>query len=688
MTLCSFGQYQFTHYTTYNTGNTSLGSNTIHNIVENPDNQHLYFSSHDLIMEYDGVDFIPRYDIFNPVLFSYLEKMYFDIDAQGNLWYEYWDTLRSFNGTSFSQYLLPQTSASNSNVFCDSQGNVWIGTTSQGVYKYDGVNLSQYHSGSGLVGDLVNHVFEDSQGNIWISTNHGVSMYNGTTWTGYDAGIGFQWSNNLSNVSCIGEDANGTIWACGYQIAYLNGSSWTFLDPATLTNSPGTEYNVCVMINDTVNDRLWFGSTQQGVFYKENSNWFKHTTSEGAPSDRVSCGMIDSQGAVWFGYYFGGLSNYKDSVWTNISTNSGLAENWTYDIHESSENEIWVGSIKSVSRLSSSQWTNYFGQHDNDPKVLVDSDFDNHVCVFENHRMYRHLNNNWDTIYCYSVGGSGLTLLSESSDNYWTAGWSGAMNFYGPDFWNQSNWIGYTNGLPHNYCTSLERDSSGVLWIGTYAGVAYLQGSNWVQVQIPHDDFGDRIYDLTTDFHGNLWVCSEYGVACKTNTSWEFYFESDGLANNYVWDAEIASDSTVWFATIGGVSVKTDTGLYSIHESDGLIHRHARCLEEDHEGNMWIGTQHGVCKLHNAVPLLHENNIANNFDFKIYPIPAKNILYVEIPETNYLLEVYNNSGMMVIREKVESGKTRVDISRLPMGNYVIRGLTSKTNATGKFVIVR
>ncbi|MEA3445946.1 MAG: terminase TerL endonuclease subunit, partial [Bacteroidota bacterium] len=328
-------------------------------------------------------------------------------------------------------------------------------------------------------------------------------------------------------------------------------------------------------------------------------------------------------------------------------------------------------------------------KYDDFHKDLVKSDFDSNIVVFDNHRLCRYNNYNWDTIYAYGSGYAN-DFISDASDDYWTAS-DGIMHLFGPDFWNPANWIDYNQGLPHMNCLSIERDSSGILWVGTDNGMAYLQGNIFIPVNIPSDDFGKKIYDIRNDYEENLWIASNYGVACKTDTTWEFYFKTDGLANNLVSDIEIADDSTIWFATASGVSVLTDTGMYSIKKSDGLIHRHTRCLEQDHLGNMWIGTHHGISMLHNAVQVLENKEIKSQTSIDIFPNPAKDKLIISsssetIPIAG--IEIYNLSGQLLRKTSINKKQGTIDVSGLSPGNYFIRATGKNDVWVKKFVVMR
>lgn len=80
----------------------------------------------------------------------------------------------------------------------DSYGNMWIGTISNGLYKYNlrTDTFQQYTDKEGLPGNTIFGILEDDAGNIWISTNNGLSKYSPKD----DDFTNYNTSNGLSNV--------------------------------------------------------------------------------------------------------------------------------------------------------------------------------------------------------------------------------------------------------------------------------------------------------------------------------------------------------------------------------------------------------------------------------------------------------------------------------------------------------
>lgn len=68
-------------------------------------------------------------------------------------------------------------------IYQDKKNNYWFGSNGKGVFQYDGKKLKQFTRKDGLVDNTIRGIQEDHLGNIYIQTPHGVSKYDGKTFT-------------------------------------------------------------------------------------------------------------------------------------------------------------------------------------------------------------------------------------------------------------------------------------------------------------------------------------------------------------------------------------------------------------------------------------------------------------------------------------------------------------------------
>ena len=63
----------------------------------------------------------------------------------------------------------------------DAQGNLWIGTIDNGVWKSDGKTVTNYTTKNGLLIDAIWTIYKDKKGELWFGTDgDGVYKFNGT----------------------------------------------------------------------------------------------------------------------------------------------------------------------------------------------------------------------------------------------------------------------------------------------------------------------------------------------------------------------------------------------------------------------------------------------------------------------------------------------------------------------------
>jgi hypothetical protein len=79
-----------------------------------------------------------------------------------------------------SKLVKNQATSKYNNVHCglqDRAGNLWFGTTGDGVYRYDGKSFTNFTKNDGLSNNSVWCVYEDKYNKLWFGTDDGVCIY-------------------------------------------------------------------------------------------------------------------------------------------------------------------------------------------------------------------------------------------------------------------------------------------------------------------------------------------------------------------------------------------------------------------------------------------------------------------------------------------------------------------------------
>ncbi|UOK43650.1 MULTISPECIES: ligand-binding sensor domain-containing protein [Flavobacterium] len=270
-------------------------------------------------------------------------------DKAGNLWFgTSGEGVYKYDGKSFSQFTA--TNGLNSNhVYCileDKNGKIWIGTEA-GVCIYDGKAFAEIQIT--LRKDLppnkypnthdVFSIMQDKSGKLWFATIDGVYSYDGKTFTSFivgNGGGGFMSSNN--NVEYILEDKAGNIWFGGR----VNDGVFRY-DGKSLTNLKLNKQKDSGWAWPVLQDKkgnIWF-SNWNGAFSYDGKSFTKNEGVSTGPITRI---IEDKKGNLWFGGGDRGICRYDGKSFTCFTTKDGLINNDIWSILEDKAGNLWIGS--------------------------------------------------------------------------------------------------------------------------------------------------------------------------------------------------------------------------------------------------------------------------------------------------------------------------------------------------------
>ena len=295
------------------------------------------------------------------------------------------------------------------NVQCglqDRAGNLWFGTTENGLYKYDGKSFSRFLVADGLISNNIFCMLEDRDGKIWIGTTAGLCLYDarlpdgqGKTFTKIEIPLPKNLAPNKSDlyrnshwVFSIMQAKSGKLWFATIDGVYVyDGKSFT---PFTITEAAGgfasSNNNAEYILEDKAGN-IWFGGRgNEGVFRydgksvtniklnelfqngpkpkahnwawpqlqdKNGNIWFSNwggvyqydgksfttfTSKDGLSGDMVTRIIEDKKGNLWFGG--AGLSRYDGKSFTRFTTKDGLPNLGVWSIFQDTNENLWVGT--------------------------------------------------------------------------------------------------------------------------------------------------------------------------------------------------------------------------------------------------------------------------------------------------------------------------------------------------------
>lgn len=319
------------------------------------------------------------------------------------------DSVREQKAIGEGQPKLVKTQGTNqyANMRCglqDKDGNLWFGSTGEGVYRYDGKLFTQFTVKDGLSSNTVYSILQDKEGDIWFGTDDGLCRYNGKNITGVSLALtngvylysGVTANNSSATKNAVWsmlQDKSGTLWLGTSEGVYrYNGASFSrFLDNDGIINDGGLHLKMVDCILEDSNGNIWFASgtppgmeglcrydgtsvtsfkpggekwiryiieDKNGIIWlgtRSNGNWrydgkifSKYTDKEGIGNAM----LVDKAGNIWFdggehdnGYGGdGGIWRYDGKSFTNFTVKDGLGDYSVWSMVEDKAGHIWVGT--------------------------------------------------------------------------------------------------------------------------------------------------------------------------------------------------------------------------------------------------------------------------------------------------------------------------------------------------------
>jgi hypothetical protein len=136
-------------------------------------------------------------------------------------------------------------------------------------------------------------------------------------------------------------------------------------------------------------------------------------------------------------------------------------------------------------------------------------------------------------------------------------------------------------GIPASDATCIAVDYSGVVWIGTKAGLVMKTKDSFKIFTKENGLSGTSVNKLLPTKAGKLWIATDNGVSVYQNGAFTVYTSKDGLAGDNVRDVVTGPNGTVWFGTNKGVSCFDGTTWTTHNMKNGLSWNDTKALAYD-----------------------------------------------------------------------------------------------------------
>jgi signal transduction histidine kinase/DNA-binding response OmpR family regulator/ligand-binding sensor domain-containing protein len=200
-------------------------------------------------------------------------------------------------------------------IFEDSRGVIWVGTTSNGLYKLTKQSkvIKKYHyqnynvNNSKLLSNTITGIYEDKSGTLWICTNNGLVRYNPDSKQFENSFKELKNPNIFKNVwmFSVFQDSQDNLWVTTRN----NGLYKWSKKQNRVTNLKTTkEYSTDSIMNviEAPKGSIWFAGFKNLFNYNLKNNAFEHKVSpENFGNNNIASMMLGEDERLWLGTYKG-----------------------------------------------------------------------------------------------------------------------------------------------------------------------------------------------------------------------------------------------------------------------------------------------------------------------------------------------------------------------------------------------
>ncbi|MFT3902189.1 MAG: two-component regulator propeller domain-containing protein [Niabella sp.] len=596
--------------------NNGMSSNTVWNIIQD-DQGYMWFGTKNGLNRFDGHTF------------KVYQAHETPSSSSGNSFIHSicrYDSIRFWVGTEDGLYILDLAKEQmtkvkelgNDLIFSiikDNRGYMWVGTRSNGLYKYDVENSHFFNyrkegTSHSISHNQVRRLQQDDEGNIWIGTfGEGIDILNPATGSVKHIKAGTTEKHLSSNfILSLYKDLVGNIW-----IGTLSGGLDCWIkkeDKIKVYKSgavDGISDNIVRAIYQPDKNKLYIG-TEKGLNVMDimHDKFISYTNYPSDPysiSDNAIYSIYpDREGGIWVGTYFGGVNYFaKDGIGFNFyyhtGASDGLSGKAVSCFLEDKPGFFWVGTENGG--------LNYFDSYT--------GRFKKYPFTSQQEKL------SYNNIH---------TLYKDRDGNLWVGTFSGGLNVINLRTGKIRHYISNASdasSLSSNSVYSISEDRRGNIWVGTVKGLnIYNKVKDAFERVAAMEVQNSCIYKVYEDVPGNIWIATyENGLVCKkagTDEWVQYTTKNSHVSSNRIIAMLDDGMGDLWLGTDGGGLNKLDINSQKITSFAGRAGMPSVVFGvlQDKKGGLWLSTNDGIVKFYENPWLVLSFANAGNFNNRLY----------------------------------------------------------------------
>ena len=215
----------------------------------------------------------------------------------------------------------------------DRSGAVWVGTTYDGLFRFDGSRFRKISTSHPEISSLL----EDNEGNIWVGTHGGgLNRLRPRTITleNVQSGLPFE------AVQSVCEDTGGTVWAVTENglLARNRENGWQ------METNVGSPENIATCVAPDPDGSIWIGTRNHRLLHLRDGHIETFGKSWGLKVSPISALMVSHNGTLWIGGFNHMLQYFRDGYFSDVPLPDDTRT--IRSIVEDPKGNVWIGTSR------------------------------------------------------------------------------------------------------------------------------------------------------------------------------------------------------------------------------------------------------------------------------------------------------------------------------------------------------
>jgi ligand-binding sensor domain-containing protein/signal transduction histidine kinase len=234
----------------------------------------------------------------------------------------------------------------------DSLGNVWLGTLNSGVIVVRQRGLVSYTMRDGLVSNRIQQVLESPAGETLVVSVWQLHHVDGDLVRSIPLGPRSLRYQGWGWAQVVAFDSGGDAWVAGGEGLFRYPGVRRFDDfaasrPRLYTTEDGLGSNETFRVWADDGGEVWVGTFGEAVlarYDREKDAFVSFPSGDGLPKQAPTAFARDRSGALWIGFYEGGLSRFDGERFRYFDESDGVPSGFVHALEVDSAGRLWVAT--------------------------------------------------------------------------------------------------------------------------------------------------------------------------------------------------------------------------------------------------------------------------------------------------------------------------------------------------------